>query len=100
MALLGLWGATPNKKRAHVERLEQKVACLEAKVAGFKEISERRERGFFGELTGFMSSAPCVVMILEKDGAIAAWRDLMGPTNPEKGEAHHLRKRFGNVSNG
>lgn len=44
MALLGLWGATPKNKRAHVERLEQKVACLEAKVAGFKEISERRER--------------------------------------------------------
>lgn len=37
-------GATPKNKRAHVERLEQKVACLEAKVAGFKEISERRER--------------------------------------------------------
>ena len=36
MALLGLWGATPKNKRAHVERLEQKVACLEAKVAGFK----------------------------------------------------------------
>jgi hypothetical protein len=44
MALLGLWGATPKNKRAHVKNLEQKVACLEAKVAGFKDISDRRER--------------------------------------------------------
>ena len=71
----------------------KKVHLTKAQAEGFYYV--HRERGFFGELTGFMSSAPCVVMILEKDGAIAAWRDLMGPTNPEKGEAHHLRKRFG-----
>lgn len=71
----------------------KKVHLTKAQAEGFYYV--HRERGFFGELTDFMSSAPCVVMILEKDNAILGWRDLMGPTNPEKGEAHQLRKQFG-----
>ena len=39
-------------------------------------------KGFFEELTEFMSSGPCVVMALEKENAVKAWRDLMGATNP------------------
>lgn len=54
-----------------------------------------RERPFFGELTAFMSSAPCVVMALEKDGAVKAWRDLMGATDPAKADDGTLRKEFG-----
>ncbi len=53
-----------------------------------------RERPFFGELTTFMSSAPCVVMALEKTGAVRAWRDLMGATDPAKADAGTLRKEF------
>jgi nucleoside-diphosphate kinase len=54
-----------------------------------------RERPFFGELTEFMSSGACVVMALEKEGAVKAWRDLMGATDPAKAEAGTLRKEFG-----
>ena len=54
-----------------------------------------RERPFFGGLTEFMSSAPCVVMVLEKEGAVKAWRDLMGATDPAKADAGTLRKEFG-----
>ncbi|HEX8746514.1 MAG TPA: nucleoside-diphosphate kinase [Pyrinomonadaceae bacterium] len=54
-----------------------------------------RERPFFGELTEFMSSGPCVVMALEKDGAVRAWRDLMGATDPAKADEGTLRKEFG-----
>lgn len=54
-----------------------------------------RERPFFGGLTEFMSSAPCVVMVLEKDGAVKAWRDLMGATDPAKADKGTLRKDFG-----
>ena len=54
-----------------------------------------RERPFFGELTQFMSSAPCVVMALEKDSAVKAWRDLMGATDPAKADEGTLRKEFG-----
>ena len=54
-----------------------------------------RERPFFAGLTEFMSSAPCVVMALEKEGAVKAWRDLMGATDPAKADAGTLRKEFG-----
>lgn len=54
-----------------------------------------RERPFFSGLTEFMSSGPCVVMALEKDGAVKAWRDLMGATDPAKADAGTLRKEFG-----
>ena len=52
-------------------------------------------RGFFGELVDFMSSGPVIVMTLQKDGAIKAWRDLMGATDPAKADANTLRKEFG-----
>jgi nucleoside-diphosphate kinase len=54
-----------------------------------------RERPFFGELTEFMSGGACVVMVLEKEGAVRAWRDFMGATDPAKAEAGTLRKEFG-----
>ena len=54
-----------------------------------------RERPFFAGLTEFMSSAPCVVMALEKEGAVKAWRDLMGATDPAKADQATLRKEFG-----
>ena len=54
-----------------------------------------RERPFFAELTAFMSSAPCVALALEKDGAVKAWRDFMGATDPAKADEGTLRKEFG-----
>jgi nucleoside-diphosphate kinase len=54
-----------------------------------------RERPFFAGLTEFMSSGPCVVMALEKEGAVKAWRDLMGATDPAKADVGTLRKEFG-----
>ena len=54
-----------------------------------------RERPFFSELTKFMSSAPCVVLALEKEGAVKGWRDLMGATDPAKADEGTLRKEFG-----
>ena len=54
-----------------------------------------RERPFFSGLTDFMSSAPCVVMVLEKEDAVKAWRNLMGATDPAKADEGTLRKDFG-----
>ena len=54
-----------------------------------------RERPFFGELTTFMSSGPCVVMALERENAVRAWRDLMGATDPATADAGTLRREFG-----
>ena len=63
-----------------------------AEAQGFYAVHNGRP--FFGELTEFMSGAPCVVMVLEKDGAVKAWRDLMGATDPAKADAGTLRKEF------
>src|SRR5215467_3104782 len=54
-----------------------------------------RARPFFGSLTDFMSSGPCVVMALEAADAIKKWRILMGATDPAKAEAGTLRREFG-----
>ncbi|HUE89557.1 MAG TPA: nucleoside-diphosphate kinase [Vicinamibacterales bacterium] len=54
-----------------------------------------KERPFFGGLTDFMSSGPCIVMCLEAGGAIKKWRDLMGATDPAKADAGTLRQEFG-----
>ena len=54
-----------------------------------------RERPFFGSLTDFMSSGPCIVMALEAPDAIKKWRTLMGATDPAKADAGTLRKDFG-----
>jgi len=54
-----------------------------------------RERPFFGSLTQFMSSGPCIVMMLEAPDAIKKWRTLMGATDPAKAEPGTLRKEFG-----
>ena len=54
-----------------------------------------RERPFFGELTEFMSSGPCVLLALEAPDAIRKWRDTMGPTDPSKAAPGTLRRDFG-----
>jgi nucleoside-diphosphate kinase len=54
-----------------------------------------RERPFFGGLTDFMSSGPCIVLALEAPDAIKKWRALMGPTDPAKAEPGTMRRDFG-----
>ena len=54
-----------------------------------------KERPFFGELVEFMTSGPVVVMILEREGAIKGWRDLMGPTDSTQAGPDTVRGRFG-----
>jgi nucleoside-diphosphate kinase len=60
---------------------------------GFYDV--HKERPFFGGLTDFMSSGPCIVMCLEAPDAIAKWRALMGATDPAKADPGTLRKEFG-----
>ena len=54
-----------------------------------------KARPFFGELTAFMSSGPCVLLCLEAPDAIKKWRDTMGPTDPAKADPGTLRRDFG-----
>jgi nucleoside-diphosphate kinase len=71
----------------------KKLYMSKVEAEGFYYV--HKERPFFGELTEFMSSGPCLVMVLEAPGAIKKWRDLMGATDPAKAEAGTLRKEFG-----
>ncbi|OGR30055.1 MAG: nucleoside-diphosphate kinase [Desulfuromonadales bacterium GWC2_61_20] len=71
----------------------KKLYMSKVEAEGFYYV--HKERPFFGELTDFMSSGPCIVMVLEARGAIKKWRDLMGATDPAKAEAGTMRKEFG-----
>lgn len=71
----------------------KKLYLSKVEAEGFYYV--HKERPFFSELTDFMSSGPCIVMVLEADYAIKKWRDLMGPTNPADAPEGTLRKEFG-----
>ena len=68
------------------------VRLTQAEAEGFYAV--HRGRPFFEELTTFMSSGPCVPLVLEKEGAVAAWRDLIGATNPAQAAEGTIRKDF------
>lgn len=70
-----------------------KMVVLEQREAeGFYHV--HRHRPFFESLTRFMASGPCVVMVLEGEGAIQHVRKLMGATDPLKAEEGTLRRAF------
>ncbi len=71
----------------------KKLYLSKVEAEGFYAVHSARP--FFGELTDFMSSGPCVVMALEAESAISRWRDLMGATNPADAAEGTLRKEFG-----
>ena len=53
-----------------------------------------RERPFFAGLCAFMSSGPCITMVLERENAIAHLREIMGATDPAKAAPGTIRKDF------
>ncbi|MFC1883914.1 nucleoside-diphosphate kinase [Thermodesulfobacteriota bacterium] len=59
---------------------------------GFYKVHEGKP--FFESVTDFMSSAPCVVMVLEGEGVITKYRRLMGATNYKEAEEGTIRKDF------
>ena len=63
-----------------------------AEAEGFYHV--HRERPFFQSLCAFMSSGPCITMVLERDGGIARLRELMGATDPAKAAPGTIRKDF------
>lgn len=54
-----------------------------------------RERPFYEDLVRFMTSGPVFVGVLEGDGAVARWRELMGPTDASKAPKGTVRGEFG-----
>ncbi len=70
----------------------KKLSISKEQAKGFYCVHSARP--FFDGLTTFMSSGPIVLMVLEKDNAIADLRKLMGATNPANAEEGTIRKKF------
>jgi nucleoside-diphosphate kinase len=71
----------------------KKIELTRSQAEGFYYV--HKERPFFNDLCAFMSRSPVVVMVLEREDAIAKWRELMGATNPANADAGTIRKEFG-----
>jgi nucleoside-diphosphate kinase len=63
-------------------------------AAAARFYQEHRAKPFFTSLVKYISSGQIYALILEKDHAVEAWRQLMGPTRPELAEPATLRRRF------
>jgi nucleoside-diphosphate kinase len=74
-------------------RAIKSMRLTQAEAEGFYAV--HRERGFFGELTTFMSSGKIIVIALEAEGAIARWRETMGATDPAKAAPGSIRRDLG-----
>ena len=70
-----------------------KQTRLSAEKAG-EFYAIHKERPFYGELVQFMSSGPIIAAILEKENAVASFRDLIGATNPAQAAEGTIRKLF------
>ena len=72
---------------------EKKIQLEKSEAEKFYRVHETKP--FYNDLCAYLSSGPIVVMILEKEGAVTANRELMGATDPKKAEEGTLRKKFG-----
>ncbi len=71
---------------------QRRIRMTQAQAETFYEV--HKERPFFGELVEFMTSGPVVVQVLEADGAVAKYREVMGATNPAQAADGTIRKLF------
>jgi nucleoside-diphosphate kinase len=73
-------------------RAMKMVHLTKKEAEGFYAV--HRGRPFFEELTTFMSSGPCVPMVLEKENAVADFRALIGATDPAEADEGTIRRAF------
>jgi nucleoside-diphosphate kinase len=83
---------------ARIEKAGFRLAAVRMRHLTRKEAEGfyhvHRARPFFGSLCDFMASGPCVTLVLEREGAIAGLREIMGATDPAKAAAGTIRKDF------
>ena len=72
---------------------EKKIQLEKIEAEKFYKIHETKP--FYNDLCAYLSSAPIVVMVLEKENAVRSNRDLMGATNPNDAEEGTIRKKYG-----
>jgi len=73
---------------------QRRIRMTDAQAKTFYEV--HKERPFYGELVEFMTSGPVVVQVLEGEGAVAKYREVMGATNPEQAAPGTIRKLYAN----
>ena len=72
---------------------EKKIQIEKTEAEKFYKVHETKP--FYNDLCSYLSSGPIVVMILEKDNAVLANRELMGATNPSQAMEGTIRKKYG-----
>ncbi len=72
---------------------QKRLMLTRAQAEAFYAV--HKERPFFDDLCGFMTSGPVVVQVLEGENAVQAYRDIMGATNPANAAEGTIRKEFG-----
>ena len=72
---------------------EKKIQIEKSEAEKFYKVHETKP--FYNDLCAYLSSGPIVVMVLEKENAVLANRDLMGATNPTDAEEGTIRKKYG-----
>jgi nucleoside-diphosphate kinase len=72
---------------------DKKIQIAKSEAEHFYKVHETKP--FYSDLCDYLSSGPIVVMILEKDDAVLANRELMGATNPKDAEEGTIRKKYG-----
>ncbi len=72
---------------------EKKIQIEKSEAEKFYKVHETKP--FYNDLCAYLSSGPIVVMILEKENAVLANRELMGATNPKEAIDGTIRKRYG-----
>ena len=72
---------------------EKKIQIEKSEAEKFYKIHETKP--FYNDLCSYLSSSPIVVMVLEKDNAVLANRELKGATNPNNSEEGTIRKKYG-----
>ena len=72
---------------------ERRIQIEKSEAEKFYKVHETKP--FYNDLCTYLSSGPIVVMILEKENAILANRELMGSTNPKEAKENTIRKKFG-----
>ena len=71
---------------------QRRIRMTKAQAEKFYEV--HAERPFYGELVEFMTSGPVVVQVLEGEGAVARYREVMGATNPANAAPGTIRQLF------
>jgi nucleoside-diphosphate kinase len=72
---------------------EKKIQIEKTEAEKFYKVHETKP--FYNDLCAYLSSGPIVVMVLEKENAVIANRDLMGATNPKDAADGTIRKKYG-----